>query len=262
MRLYVEVARKTFARIATYRQATLAGVFTNTVFGFVLAYVLLAVYRERETVGGFDAIDAVTFTFVAQGLLMVVGIFGSADFPERITTGDVVVDLQRPYDQQAWWAAVSYGNAAYYAIFRGIPPFVAGAVVFDLRMPSFPSFAAFVVSAFLAVGACFAWTYLLQLSAFWLMDYRGPNQIGSFVAQFFAGVFIPIVFFPSWLETTARATPFPSMMQLPIEVWLGRHQDAALLGVFAQQVFWIGVLVVAGRYVMSRAVGRVVVQGG
>lgn len=262
MRLYFEVARKTFARIATYRQATLAGVFTNTVFGFVLAYVLLAVYRERESVGGFDSIDAVTFTFVAQGLLMVVGVFGSAAIAERIMTGDVVVDLQRPYDQQAWWAAVSYGSSAYYAIFRGIPPFLAGAIVFDLRIPSLPDFGAFVVSVFLAVGACFAWIYILQLSAFWLMDYRGPFQIGIFVAQFFAGVFVPIVFFPSWLETMARATPFPSMMQLPIEVWLGRHRGAALAGVFAQQMFWIGVLVVVGRLVMSRAVRRVVVQGG
>ena len=262
MRLYFEVARKTFARIATYRQATLAGVFTNTVFGFVLAYVLLAVYQERETVGGFDATDAVTFTFVGQGLLMVVGIFGSTDIAERIRTGDVVVDLQRPYDQQAWWAAVSYGNAAYYAIFRGIPPFVIGAIVFDLRTPSSPNFAAFVVSVWLALAVCFAWTYMLQLSAFWLMDFRGPYQIGIFVAQFFSGALIPIVFFPSWLETTTRALPFPSMMQLPIEVWLGRYHDAALLGVFAQQVLWACFLIVAGRFIMSRAVGRIVVQGG
>ena len=262
MRRYFEVARKTFTRIATYRQATLAGVFTNTVFGFVLAYVLLAVYRERETVGGFDATDAVTFTFVAQGLLMVVGVFGNANVAERIMSGDVVIDLQRPYDQQAWWAAVSYGNAAYYAIFRGIPPFVAGAIVFDLRMPSVVHFAGFVLSVFLAIAVCFAWVYILQLCAFWLIDYRGPNQIGIFVAQFFAGVFIPIVFFPSWLESTARALPFPAMVQLPIEIWLGRHAGAAMLGVFAQQVLWGCALIVAGRFIMGRAVRRVVVQGG
>ena len=47
MRLYVEVARRTYARTSTYRSATVAGVFTNTVFGFLLAYVLQAVYAER-----------------------------------------------------------------------------------------------------------------------------------------------------------------------------------------------------------------------
>src|SRR5262245_65505125 len=118
MRLYVEVARRTYGRISTYRAATLAGVFTNTVFGFLLAYILLAVYQDRSEVGGFDAVDAVTFTFVAQGLLMVLGMFSDTEIADRISTGDVIVDLQRPYDHQAWWAGVSYGTGGYSAHFR------------------------------------------------------------------------------------------------------------------------------------------------
>lgn len=263
MRLYVEVARSTFRRIATYRAATVAGVFTNTVFGFVLAYVLLAVYRQRGTIGGFDATDAVTFTFVAQGMLMVVGMFGgNVELAERIRTGDVIVDLQRPYSQQGWWAGVVYGKAAYYAIFRGIPPFIAGAVVFDLRLPEARDAAAFVLSVVLAVGVAFGWGYLLQLCAFWLLDVRGPNQLGWLAAHFLSGGYLPIVLFPGWLEATARALPFASMLELPIEVWLGKHDGAELAGVYALQVAWFGALWIAGRAVLARAVRKVVIQGG
>jgi ABC-2 type transport system permease protein len=262
MRLYVEVARRTYTRISTYRSATVAGVFTNTVFGFLLAYVLLAVYRQRSDVGGFDATDAVTFTFVAQGLLMVLGMFNDTEIADRITTGDVIVDLQRPYDHQAWWAGVSYGKAAYYLIFRGVPPFVAGALVFDLQLPSLGGVAAFLVSVALAVGVAFGWRYLLQLTAFWLLDVRGANQLGWLAAQFLSGAFVPIVFFPDWLEALARALPFASMMQLPVEVWLGRYDGLDLVAVFALQLGWAAALVLAGRHVMSRAVRRVVVQGG
>lgn len=262
MRLYVEVARRTYARVSTYRSATVAGVFTNTVFGFLLAYILLAVYRDRTVVGGFDAIDAVTFTFVAQGMLMVLGMFNDTEIADRISTGDVVVDLQRPYDHQAWWAGVSYGKAAYYVVFRGVPPFLVGATVFHLRLPSLLGAAAFVVSVALAVGVAFGWRYLLQLTAFWLLDVRGANQLGWLAAQFLSGAFLPIVFFPDWLETTARALPFASMLQLPVEIWLGRYDGVEVLGVFALQVAWAAALVLAGRYVMARAVRRVVVQGG
>lgn len=262
MRLYVEVARRTYARISTYRSATAAGVFTNTVFGFLLAYVLLAVYRERRDVGGFDVIDAVTFTFVAQGLLMVLGMFSDTEIADRIRTGDVIVDLQRPYDNQAWWAGVSYGKAAYYAVFRGVPPFLLGALVFDLRLPSPGHAVAFVISIALAVGVAFGWRYLLQLSAFWLLDVRGANQLGWLAAQFLSGAFVPIVFFPGWLEAVARALPFASMLQLPVEVWLGQHPAGELPGVFALQAAWAVALVLAGRFVMARAVRRVVVQGG
>lgn len=262
MRLYIEVARRTYARMSTYRSATLAGIFTNTVFGFVLAYVLLAVYRERADVGGFTATDAVTFTFVAQGLLMAVGLFGGTDIADRITTGDVIVDLQRPFDHQSWWAAVDYGKAAYYLPFRGVPPFVAGAIVFDLQIPGAARLGAFLVSVTLAVAVAFGWRYLLQLSAFWLLDVRGSNQLGWLVAQFLCGAFVPIVFFPAWLEHLCRILPFASMLQVPVEVWLGRHQGFDLLATWTWQALWAVVLLVLGRLVMARAVRRVVVQGG
>ncbi len=262
MRLYVEVARRTFARTSTYRSATIAGLFTNTVFGFLLAYVLLAVFRQRPEVGGFDAADALTFTFVAQGMLTPLGLFSTTEIADRITTGDVVVDLQRPYDHQGWWAAVQYGQAAFQVIFRGIPPFLAGSLVFDLRVPSPAALVAFLVSLVLAIGVAFGWRYLLQMCAFWIIDVRGPNQLGMLAAQFLCGAFVPIVFFPGWLEGLCRALPFASMLHHPIELWLGEPVAGGVAGVLALQVVWLVALVGLGRVVLARAVHRVVVQGG
>jgi ABC-2 type transport system permease protein len=263
MRWMWEVATRAYRRQATYRGATLAGVFTNTVFGFILAYVLLAVYEERATIGGFDAVDAVTFTFVMQGMLMVIGVFGSTDIADRVRSGDVVSDLYRPVDFQAYWLADSYGRSWFYALFRGVPPFLAGALVFHLRLPpNAATWVAFVVSVALAVPVAFGWGFLLQLTSFWLLDVRGPNQLGWLTAQFFAGVFVPVVFFPTWLGTLANLTPFPSMAQLPVEVFLGKHPGAELAGVYAVQLFWIAAMLGLGRVVLHRAMRKVVVQGG
>jgi ABC-2 type transport system permease protein len=52
------------------------------------------------------------------------------------------------------------------------------------------------------------------------------------------------------------------MLQLPVEIWLGRFEGVDLLTVFALQAGWALALVLAGRHVMRRAVRRVVVQGG
>jgi ABC-2 type transport system permease protein len=263
VRLYWEVARTTARRMATYRGATFAGIVTNTVFGFILSYVLLAVYRERPHAGGFDAVDAVTFTFVTQGMLMVVGIFGNRELADRIKTGEVAFDLCRPYDFQGWWAAVAYGRAVFYAWARGIPPFLLGALAFDVRLPASPwTWPAFVAGAALAVGVAFAWGFLLQLSAFWIIDVRGPVQLGWVTAQFAGGTFLPLVLFPDGVERLARALPFASMMQLPVEIFLGKHQGLDLLVVYATQAAWLAVLVAAGRLVLARAVRRVVVHGG
>ena len=262
-RLYLEVARSTFRRVTTYRGATFAGVITNTIFGFILAYLLLAVFRERHTVGSFDARDAVTFVFVNQGLLMVIGIFGNLEMAERIRTGDVAVDLCRPYDFQAWWIAVHYGKAPFYLLFRGVPPYLLGAIVFDLRLPpSVPMACAFLGSVALAVGVAAAYGFIVQSTAFWLLDVRGPNQIAWIGAQFLGGTYLPIVLFPDWLEQLARVLPFASMIQLPVEVFLGKHTGVDLLGVYALQAAWLVALVLVGRVLLARATHKLVIQGG
>jgi ABC-2 type transport system permease protein len=52
------------------------------------------------------------------------------------------------------------------------------------------------------------------------------------------------------------------MLHVPLEIWLGRHSGLDLVAVLALQVAWGAALALAGRHVMSRAVRRVVVQGG
>jgi ABC-2 type transport system permease protein len=264
VRLYYEVARTTARRLTTYRGATFAGIVTNTVFGFLLSYVLLAVFRQRPDVGGYDAVDAVTFTFVTQGLLMTVGVMGyDLEMSLRVKTGDVALDLSRPYDYQAWWAAAAYGRAAFYAVARGLPPFLAGALAFDLRLPDaawvWPAFAAAVL---LAVGVAFAWAFILQLSAFWILDMRGPVQLGMLAANFLSGTLLPLVFFPDSVEWLVRLLPFASMIQVPVEVFLGKVGGVELAVAYAAQVAWLVALLAVGRLILSRAERRVVVQGG
>jgi hypothetical protein len=48
-RLDWELARRGYARYAAYPAATIAGVFVNTVFGFMRAYILLALFEQRDT---------------------------------------------------------------------------------------------------------------------------------------------------------------------------------------------------------------------
>jgi ABC-2 type transport system permease protein len=268
VRLYWEVARVTARRLRAYRAATFAGVVTNTVFGYILAYVLLAAVRdgpvESVGAGAFGAADAATFTFVAQGLLVTVGVFGTQlEMAERVKTGEVAIDLARPYDFQGWWAAVGAGRAFYMAAVRGPVPLLVGGVTVGMRWPgSVGVWATFALATALAAGVAFAWGFLLQLCAFWILDVRGPYQIGWLAAQFLSGLHVPVVVFPDHLEAIVRALPFVAMVQLPGELFLGKHPGAGALGVLLVQVGWLGVLVLAGRLVLARAVLKVVVHGG
>lgn len=260
---YWQLARRNFQRYTTYRGATFAGVFTNTVFGFFRAYILLALYRHRSSIGGLDATDVVTYSFVTQGLLACTGTFGQSEISDRIRTGDIISDLFRPLHFQSYWACRDLGRAFFQAIFRGIPPFLVGALVFHLRLPTDGWVGLwFAISLLLAVEVGFAYGLLISMSGFWLIDTRGPTQLAVFVMQFFSGAIVPISFFPGSLHTVAQVLPFSSIIQLPVEVFLDLHLGAGVVGVLGRQLSWMVVLMGLNELVARRALRRVVVQGG
>jgi ABC-2 type transport system permease protein len=264
MRLYWEVARRSFRRYAGYRAATIAGAFTNSVFGIIRASILIAVFRHGGSVGGFDTRDAVTFAFLTQSFIALTFFTpATLELAQRVRTGDVVSDLYRPVDFQLYWLATDLGRATIQMVTRGVPPLALGALLFELRLPDEPSIVlAFAVSTVLAVFVSFGVTFIVNLSSFWLLDVRGPAQLTIAALAFFSGLLLPLVMFPGWLETTARLLPFASLMQLPAEVFLAKHEGLGLLGVLSQQLLWAVVLFTIGRLLLAAATRKVVVQGG
>jgi ABC-2 type transport system permease protein len=259
---YAWIAAYAFRRYSTYRVAALSATFTNTVFGFLRAFVLIAVWRARPALGGYDVTDAVTFSFLTQGLIEPVRVFGgSLDLTERIRTGDVAVDLHRPVDLQGWWLADDLGRAAFAVLSRGTLPLVAGGLAFSLRWPPSPGrWAAFAVAVLLAVLVSFGLRYLVSLAVFWLHDDRGIQAISLVTTMFFSGMIVPLVVFPGPLAAVARTLPWAALVQMPADVFLGTRTD--LSAVYAFQAGWAVALLVAGRLLTMAARRRLVIHGG
>lgn len=264
MRVWWEVARRGFRRYATYRWATVAGVFTNSVFGFMRAYVFVALFEAtRGRVGGYDLADALTYTFLTQAMLMPLFIWGWQEIAETVESGHVVTDLYRPFDYQLYWLSQDLGRATYHAIMRGIPPFIVGAVAFDLRLPESPmTWLWFLVSAYLAVTVSFALRFLVNLSAFWIINQRGVQSIAAMAWTLLSGFIIPIAFFPVGLQRVIDVLPFVAMLEIPIDVFLERARGAEIAGALLTQAAWAGVLLGVGRRVLLGATRKLVVQGG
>jgi ABC-2 type transport system permease protein len=262
VRLDWEIAKRGWRRYSAYPWATAAGMFTNTVFGFLQAYILIAVYRHRSNVGGFDEADTVTYVWLAQSMIMTVYIFGWNELALRIREGSIATDLARPLDPQRYWLAFDLGRAPYHFIFRGIPPFVVGAFVFRLHYPSPLDALAFIASLTLAVVVSLGFRFLYNSAAFWILDYRGVLTVSVALGVFFSGMIMPLRFFPHWLRELSYALPFASILQTPVDVWLGKREGAALVGVLVLQALWAVVLLALGHVALARGTRKLVIQGG
>ncbi|MEU0071429.1 ABC-2 family transporter protein [Streptomyces sp. NPDC006332] len=262
-RLYGAVAAGAFRRYATYRAATAAGVFTNTVFGLIMVFTYTALWDERPGLGGYDLAEALTYVWVGQSLFKTVASGGGGvenELMERIRTGDVAIDLYRPVDLQLWWLSADLGRAGFELLGRGVVPFVVGALCFRLALPSDPLlWVAFLGTVALAVVVSFALRYLVALTAFWLMDGTGVVQMAWLLGWFCSGMMLPLNVFPGAFGEVVRVLPWSSLLQAPADVLLG-HADP--WSTYAFQGAWALALLAAGRLVQSVATRRVVVQGG
>jgi viologen exporter family transport system permease protein len=264
--LYAAVAARSFRRFSTYRAATLAGIFTNSVFGVIYSYAYLALWHQRPHAGGYDATDAVTYVWIGQALLMTVALWGGGttdDLADRIRTGDVAVDLYRPVSIVGWYLAGDLGRAAYHVLTRGVAPTILGLALFDIALPSTPVAAlAFLVSLLCAIVTSFGVRFLVACTAFWLLDQTGVRTLSGVLAIFLSGMMLPLVIFPEPLRSIALALPWASYLQTPADIWLGQRTGSAVVSGLAVQVLWIAVLLALCQAVLGAATRKVVVQGG
>lgn len=266
LRLYLAVAAGAFRRYSTYRAATLAGAFTNTVFGCILASTFVALWQARPGLGGYQQSEAVTYIWVSQALLVTVAVWGGGfqdDVQDRFRSGDIAVDLYRPVDFQGWWLATDLGRAAFHLLARGLVPTLTGALLFRTRMPEHPlTWLYFLLAVLFAVVVSFGLRFLVSLTGFWLHDSEGVRSAVLVVAMFFSGMLLPLALFPGPLRAVAEALPWAALIQVPTDVFLERATGADLLGAYGFQLLWAVLLLAAGRFVQRLATHKVVVQGG
>lgn len=264
--LGVQLVRAGFRRTASYRMAVLAGTTTNTVFGIIrLGILLSAAAAVGGSLAGYNPRELSTYAWLGQGMLAVVGLLGgtSARVDQRIRTGDIAIDLSRPVSPLLAWLADDAGRALQALGFRFAVPFAFGALVYGVVVPTRPeTVPLFVLSAALAWGVSFAARVLVELAAFWTLDIRGLSAVYVAVSNVLCGLIVPLAVLPGVLRELAYLTPFPSMLQVPIDIALQRRVGWQALGWLAGQAAWLAGLLVVASWVLRRATRRVVIQGG
>jgi ABC-2 type transport system permease protein len=264
VRVYAAMFSAGVRRFSGYRAATVAGTFTNSVFGLLKANIYVAaVASAGSQIGGYDARASITYAWLTQALIAPVHLFGWNELALRVRTGDIAIDLARPVDLQLSWLAADLGRAAYVLLPRGLPPLLVAAALTGLALPAAVlPYLLGLVAVLLAVSLSFCCRFALNLCAFWLVEIRGPLLLYLTASGFLSGLMLPVPWFPGWLHRVALLTPFPSFLQYPVDLLTGRATGWAAAGQLAQQAGWLVAAALLGRWMLARATRKLVVQGG
>ncbi len=124
-----------------------------------------------------------------------------------------------------------------------------------------------IVNMYLAISVAvcgylimFLFKMLVLLSALWVTDIGGFQQLSEMLTVIFAGFIMPIRNFPAFVSMVAYLTPFPYMLYYPVIAFQGRLGNN-LLGVVGVQLFWIFGLYVLYKYAWKHGVKKFTAVG-
>lgn len=263
MRYLWQLVKNSFRMQFTYRTALFAGLLTNIFFGFLRAAVIMALYRGQASVNGMSINAAVTYVAFSQGMIAFLSIFGYYDVMRSVYSGDIAGDLIRPAGLFFTWLGRDIGRSIVNLFIRGVLLLVIFSFFFDLILPgSLLQWSWVGLSMLLSWGISYCWRFLLNLASFWSPDALGIARIGFAVSQLFCGFILPLRLLPDWFSRLADFTPFPSMLNSSVEIFLGTIQGAKIFEAVLMQVVWLVLLYALSQWVLNAGIKRLVIQGG
>jgi ABC-2 type transport system permease protein len=262
MRAYWHYLVKSFKKNAAYRSAAWIHVAASMVSISIQASIWTALIGSGSA-DGITRDQMVTYAILNSAMYaaLFTGLYSDVD--ARLRSGDIGIDLLRPVRYPLVLLADQLGRAAYRLIFMVIPTVALAALAFGFSPPaSVTSALGYVLVLPLTIVISYAIGYLIALLAFWyLTTFHFSWAIGALVTVF-SGSVLPLWFFPGRWELVARALPFQFLGFVPAATWMGELAGADLVLTWLLGAAWAVTMLGLTTWLWTRAITRLVVQGG
>ncbi|MBP9755762.1 MAG: hypothetical protein KBD40_12255 [Phenylobacterium sp.] len=274
LRPYAAAFSSRFLLMMQYRAAALAGFFTQCWFGAVHVMVLAAFYLGAPDAAAASPItlsQAVTYTWLAQGLLAVMPWVGDPEIADGVRTGAISYDRLRPVDPYALW----YVRAAGWMTARLVPRVALMILAAGIILPligqgqwawqppaSLPAALLFALSETLAIALACSIIMLINIVVVATLNARGVNILMQPMVIVFTGNLLPLALYPDAVRTALFVQPFAGTLDIPNRIYFGDLTGQMAWAGIGLQVFWTVLFVVLGRFWLARVMARLEVQGG
>lgn len=274
VRPYTAAFASRFLLMMQYRAAALAGFFTQCWFGAVHVMVLAAFYLgapDSAAASPISLSQAITYTWLAQGLLAVLPWVGDPEIAAGVRSGAISYDRLRPVDAYALW----YVRAAGWMTARLVPRvalmILAAGIILPLigqgqwawqPPPSLSAAALFALSETLAIALACAIIMLINIVVVATLNARGVNILMQPLVVIFTGNLLPLSLYPDTMRIALFVQPFAGTLDIPNRIYFGALAGPMAWAGIGLQVFWTTLFIVVGRLWLGRVMARLEVQGG
>ena len=236
---------------------------TQLFWGLIRVMIFEAFFRSNLQAQPMEMEQVATYIWLGQAFLVMMPWNAQRDVQALVRSGGVSYELLRPLDLYAAWFSRALAFRSAPTLLRAAPLLTLAVLFLRMERPdSWPAAAAFVAAMAGALILSCAITTILTISLLWTLSGQGVTQIVSASVMIFSGNIVPLPFFPDWAQPILSFLPFRGLADTPFRLYLGHIPPGDLLLALAHQFAWTIVLVFLGRWILSRGLRRLVIQGG
>ncbi|MGE4313136.1 MAG: ABC transporter permease [Pseudobdellovibrionaceae bacterium] len=193
--------------------------------------------------------------FLSSRLFMVI--------EDDVRSGDIAYFLMRPVSYTALRISEGLGSmsanaALYYTAGIAALYFYIGA----LPSGGWPALLSALFLLYLGSILHLVFQTIAGLTALWLNDAESIYRIYQKLLIVLGGLYMPILFYPEWLQRIAELTPYYVMMYLPASMLLGATEPMPLIEAVGLVGLWMVIAMSLLSFVFRFCVRRLEINGG
>jgi len=257
-----------------YRLAAVSGAAVSAFWALIEAVILTVFFTYGHNTGasinGMSLQQGISYIWLGQLMVMLQMPAIDGDLINKITSGDVGIELCRPLDLYWHWFARSAAGKINAFILRGGLVIALGVILSLAKIPNIGlglpysgmNFFLFLISlcgAFIFSTAYGMFMTSIRMGIAWG---AGPINMISVSGMILAGGFLPLQLWPDFMQDFLRMQPFACFLDTPARLYTGSVAIGDGLFSMALQAVWIAVFIVSGKLIMKSKLRTVVVQGG
>lgn len=243
MKKYWQIFKASLMQELAYRWKFIVGRLQNIIQVFLVFFLWDAVFQDpSREIFGYDRAKILTYVFGLLILKSVVTSSKAADISGIISAGDLTNYLLKPINFLKSWFSRDLSSKVLNTSFA----FVEALILFLLLKPPFflqsklPILLGFATSLIIGILLFFLMLSLVSFIPFWLPEQAWPPVfLFLTIAEILSGAIFPLDIFPQIWQNILYLTPFPYLLFIPLQLYLGKLDTAFALRSIGIASLWI-----------------------
>jgi len=264
-RRYLSLTRGGILESLTYRTGLFLNLLGNLVYMIVMFFLWRAIYASSPStiVNGMTFRDTLVYLTMAGAIFSTLEVYLVWKMGRDIQSGQISLYFTKPMDFFLREFFYVSGNVVIQLFLTLVPTLLIVCIFTGWSIPLGWNLLFFTASLFLALLLNFSIDFIVGTLCLYTQSFWGINMVKEVIILLLSGATVPIAFFPDTFRTVVLYLPFQAIYNVPLQILVSHTYTwadyARGLGV---QLFWVVVLVAAGRLFFRQSSKIITVNGG